>query len=96
MNLHNAVARNYSAESENRIHSDGAAQTFGFDAALVPGVAVFGHMTRPLVESLGADWLGGYSVTSGSSSPPTTATNSRSSTRSGTANTWCAARAGAS
>ena len=62
MNLHNAVARNYSAESENRIHSDGAAQTFGFDAALVPGVAVFGHMTRPLVESLGADWLGGYSV----------------------------------
>ena len=62
MNVHNAVARNYSEESENRIHSDGAARTFGFDAALVPGVAVFGHMTRPLVESLGADWLGGYSA----------------------------------
>lgn len=62
MNLHNAVARNFSEESENRIHSDGAARTFGFDAALVPGVAVFGHMTRPLVESLGAGWLGGYSA----------------------------------
>lgn len=62
MNLYNTVARNYSEESENRIHSDGAARTFGFDAALVPGVAVFGHMTRPLVESLGADWLGGYSA----------------------------------
>ena len=62
MNLHNATARNYSEESENRIHSDGAARTYGFDAALVPGVAVFGHMTRPLVESLGADWLGGHSA----------------------------------
>ena len=62
MNLHTATARNYSEESENRIHSDGAARTFGFDAALVPGVAVFGHMTRPLVASLGADWLGGYSA----------------------------------
>ena len=62
MNVHHAVARNYSEESENRIHSDGAARTFGFDAALVPGVAVFGHMTRPLVESLGAAWLGGYSA----------------------------------
>ena len=62
MNLYQATARNYSEASENRIHSDGAARTYGFDAALVPGVAVFGHMTRPLVESLGADWLGGHSA----------------------------------
>ena len=39
MNLHTATARNYSEESENRIHSDGAARTFGFDAALVPGAS---------------------------------------------------------
>ena len=62
MNLHNATARNYSEESENRIHSDGAARTYGFDAALVPGVAVFGHMTHPLVAALGADWLGGHAA----------------------------------
>ncbi len=62
MSTHLATARNYSEHSENRMHSDGAARTFGFDAALVPGVAVFGHMTRPLVESVGAAWLEGHAA----------------------------------
>ena len=62
MNTWHATARNYSEQSENRMHSDGAARTFGFDGALVPGVAVFGHMTRPLVESLGAAWLSGHTA----------------------------------
>ena len=60
MSTHLATARNYSEDSENRMHSDGTARAFGFDAALVPGVAVFGHMTRPLVASLGAAWLEGH------------------------------------
>ncbi|MCY4562922.1 MAG: hypothetical protein OXE40_00405 [Gammaproteobacteria bacterium] len=59
MNTHLATARNYAEQSENRMHSDGTARTFGFAAALVPGVVVFGHMTRPLVESLGAAFLEG-------------------------------------
>ena len=62
MSTHLATARNYAEESENRMHSDSTARTFGFDAALVPGVAVFGHMTRPLVESLGAEWLKGHAA----------------------------------
>jgi hypothetical protein len=49
---------NASEHSENRMHSDEVARRFGFRAALVPGVTVFAHMTRPLVERLGERWLG--------------------------------------
>jgi hypothetical protein len=49
---------NASEHSENRMHSDDVARQFGFRAALVPGVTVFAHMTRPLVEHLGEAWLG--------------------------------------
>ena len=42
------------------MHSDDVAAQFGFSGALVPGVAVFGHMTYPLVELLGEDWLSRY------------------------------------
>jgi hypothetical protein len=52
------VARNYSEASENRIHSDDIARRYGFMGALVPGVAVFGYLTRPLVERHGERWLG--------------------------------------
>ena len=62
MSVHTATARNFSAETENRMHSDGAARQFGFNGALVPGVAVFGHMTRPLVEALGAGWFAGHTL----------------------------------
>ena len=48
---------NASAHSENRIHSDDVAKSFGFKGALVPGVTVFAHMTRPLVERYGEGWL---------------------------------------
>lgn len=60
MSIHTSTARNYSETTENRIHSDDVAAGFGFAGGLVPGVAVFGHMTYPLVESLGEDWLCRY------------------------------------
>ncbi len=58
MSLHQPIAINHSHASENRIHSDAVARTYGFTGALVPGVAVFGHMTYPLTHELGLDWLG--------------------------------------
>ena len=57
MDVYQATARNFSGETENRIHSDEVAAQFGFAGALIPGAAVFGHMTRPLVHALGTDWL---------------------------------------
>jgi acyl dehydratase len=48
---------NASEHSENRMHSDDVARKFGFKGALVPGVTVFAHMTRPLVERYGETWL---------------------------------------
>jgi acyl dehydratase len=59
MGAHRVVARNFSQTHENKIHSDEIAQKYGFKGALVPGVAVYGHLTHPLVECLGARWLGG-------------------------------------
>lgn len=58
MGTRQVTARNHSHASENRIHSDEVARRYGFRGALVPGVAVFGYMTRPLVERLGEAWLG--------------------------------------
>ena len=55
--MYQVRARNFSHESENKIHSDEIAQKFGFTGALVPGVAVYGHLTYPLSERYGADWL---------------------------------------
>ena len=60
MNIHRSVARNFATDTENRIHSDDVAARFGFQGALVPGAAVFGHMTRPLVATLGTAWLAGH------------------------------------
>lgn len=48
---------NASEQSENRMHSDDVARQFGFKGALVPGVTVFSHMTRPMVERYGEHWL---------------------------------------
>lgn len=62
MGTYEVVACNYSEESENKIHSDTAAQTYGFSAALVPGVAVFGHMTYPMAEKYGDTWFKGNEV----------------------------------
>lgn len=60
MPIHRSTARNFSSTTENRIHSDDVAAQYGFTGGLVPGVAVFGHMTYPLVEALGEEWLRGY------------------------------------
>lgn len=62
MAIHRATARNFSTETENRIHSDEVAAQFGFAGALVPGSAVFGHMTYPLVDTLGAGWLADFTA----------------------------------
>ena len=58
MGDYRVTARNFSEASENRIHSDDIARRYGFRGALVPGVAVYGYMTRPLVERFGDAWLG--------------------------------------
>ena len=60
MGVYRSTARNFSAETENRIHSDEVAAQFGFEGALVPGAAIFGHMTRPLLDALGTDWLSNW------------------------------------
>jgi acyl dehydratase len=57
MNEYQVVARNFSSAHENKIHSDEIAQKLGFKGALVPGVAVFGHLTYPMVQRFGQDWL---------------------------------------
>ncbi len=48
---------NPSSASENRMHDDEVARRYGFQGGLVPGVTVFGHMTRPVVAHFGAAWL---------------------------------------
>ncbi len=62
VSVYRTTARNVSANAENRIHSDVVAAQFGFEGALVPGAAVFGHMTHPLVDTLGPDRLSGWQV----------------------------------
>lgn len=50
-------ARNTSADSENKIHDDATAASYGFRGGLVPGVTVYAYMTVPLVAQFGLDWL---------------------------------------
>jgi acyl dehydratase len=59
MGTYEVVARNFSEAHENKIHSDEIAQKYGFKGALVPGVAVWGHLTHPLAERFGERWLSG-------------------------------------
>ena len=54
---HNIVAKNYGADHENKIHSDEGAAKFGFAGALVPGVALYAYLTRPVVDLWGEHWL---------------------------------------
>jgi hypothetical protein len=62
METYRPTAHNHSESSENRIHSDSAAQKYGFESALVTGVAVFGYMTYPLVKLLGGRWFEEHSA----------------------------------
>ncbi|QQS44785.1 MAG: MaoC family dehydratase [Acidobacteriota bacterium] len=51
------VSKNYGEDHANRIHSDEGAARYGFAGALVPGVAIYGYLARPVVEALGREWL---------------------------------------
>jgi hypothetical protein len=54
--IYRVRAQNIAAESENKIHDDRVAATYGFRGGLVPGVTVYGYMTVPIVEQL-PEWL---------------------------------------
>lgn len=56
-NRYRVTARNSATRSENRIHDDTVARTHGFRGGLVPGVTLYGYMTRPVVEHYGREWL---------------------------------------
>jgi hypothetical protein len=51
------TAKNYGAAHANKIHSDEGAAEHGFARALVPGVALYAYLTRPVADVLGTDWL---------------------------------------
>ena len=50
-------ARNLSHASENKIHDDAVARSFGFGGGLVPGVEVYAYMTHLPVARWGVEWL---------------------------------------
>jgi hypothetical protein len=50
-------AHNAATSSENKIHDDDVARRYGFTGGLVPGVTVFGYLSRPVVDSWGLEWL---------------------------------------
>lgn len=54
---HVVVARNAATRSDNRIHEDTVARAYGFSGGLVPGVTLYGYLTRPVVAHFGTDWL---------------------------------------
>jgi hypothetical protein len=55
--VYSVRARNTSADSENRMHDDGVAASYGFRGGLVPGVTVYAYMTVPIVDRYGMDYL---------------------------------------
>lgn len=54
---HEIVAHNTATASENRIHDDDVAASFGFRGGLVPGVDVFAYLCRPAIAHWGVDLL---------------------------------------
>jgi acyl dehydratase len=60
---HRVVAHNYATSSENRIHGDEVARRYGFSGGLVPGVATYAYLTRPVLDLLGDGWLGAGEIT---------------------------------
>lgn len=57
MVYYHVTARNLARESENRIHDDEVAKSYGFKGGLVPGVSIYAYMTYPIVSIWGKDWL---------------------------------------
>jgi len=51
------IAYNTARTSDNKIHDDAVARTYGFGGGLVPGVDVYAYMTQPAVKRWGLDWL---------------------------------------
>jgi acyl dehydratase len=51
------TAFNLAATSENKIHDDSVARRFGFQGALVPGVAVYAYLAHLPVARWGRAWL---------------------------------------
>ena len=49
-------AENIAAESDNKIHDDRVAATYGFRGGLVPGVTVYGYMMVPIIE-MAPEWV---------------------------------------
>lgn len=56
-------ARNTSAVSENKIHEDEIARTYGFRGGLVPGATTYAYLASYLAEHLGEPWLTGGTAT---------------------------------
>ncbi|MBI4518138.1 MAG: hypothetical protein HY699_20235 [Deltaproteobacteria bacterium] len=50
-------AHNIAAHAENKIHDNAVARQYGFSGGLVPGICVYGYLTRPLVAHFGLAWL---------------------------------------
>ena len=50
-------AHNAATASENKIHDDTVARTYGFEGGLVPGVTVYAYLTHPAVAAFGRPWL---------------------------------------
>jgi hypothetical protein len=50
-------AVNTALESDNKIHDDSVAGTFGFRGGLVPGVTVYGYLASAAIEHFGHEWL---------------------------------------
>jgi acyl dehydratase len=55
--LYRVRANNAATASENKIHDDEVARSYGFERGLVPGVTVYAYMTHPVVATLGPPWL---------------------------------------
>lgn len=60
---HTVNARNYIADSANKIHSDAEAKKLGFSGALIGGVYVYGYMVHSLAARFGEEWLNDAAVT---------------------------------
>ncbi|MEM6706726.1 MAG: hypothetical protein AAF690_28730 [Acidobacteriota bacterium] len=56
------AAHNFAVSSENKIHDDAVAATYGFEGGLVPGVGVFGYLSRPVLDLWGDPWLESGSI----------------------------------
>ena len=57
MTTYELRANNTAVASENKMHDDAVARTYGFAGGLVPGVDVYAYMTHVAAERWGLPWL---------------------------------------